>query len=73
MASGKETIVKRAQRGIDLAVDADKTGKTTIRKKSRPGKSERAPDYGNALRSIYDEAMHEEIPSEMLDLLGKLR
>lgn len=27
---------------------------------------------GNALRSVYDETVNEDIPSEMLDLLGKL-
>ena len=31
-----------------------------------------AADVGRALRSAYDEAVREEIPPEMLDLLGKL-
>ncbi|MEQ9661850.1 MAG: NepR family anti-sigma factor [Parasphingopyxis sp.] len=29
-------------------------------------------DISSALRSVYDEAAKEQIPSEMLDLLGKL-
>lgn len=29
-------------------------------------------DIGDALRSAYDEAVSEDIPKEMLDLLGKL-
>lgn len=29
-------------------------------------------DIGDALRSAYDEAVGEDIPEEMLDLLGKL-
>lgn len=29
-------------------------------------------DLGQALRSVYDGALNEDIPPEMLDLLGKL-
>jgi len=28
---------------------------------------------GNALRSVYEKAVEEDIPQEMLDLLGKLK
>lgn len=31
-----------------------------------------APELGQALRSVYDKALNEAIPPEMLDLLGKL-
>lgn len=31
-----------------------------------------AKDVGDALRSVYDRAVNEDIPPEMLDLLGKL-
>lgn len=31
-----------------------------------------APEVGNALRSIYQKTVGEDIPPEMLDLLGKL-
>ncbi|MFN3943515.1 MAG: NepR family anti-sigma factor [Allosphingosinicella sp.] len=31
-----------------------------------------APELGNALRQAYDETLNEDIPPEMLDLLGKL-
>jgi hypothetical protein len=36
--------------------------------------SKRAPtgEIGSALRSVYDRALNEDIPPEMLDLLGKL-
>lgn len=37
-------------------------------KKKRPP----APEVGNALRAAYEQAVSEEIPPEMLDLLGKL-
>lgn len=40
------------------------------RKPRREDKSER--DLGAALKSAYDRTLHEEIPQEMLDLLGKL-
>jgi hypothetical protein len=30
------------------------------------------PEVGNALRSAYQQAINEDIPPEMLDLLGKL-
>ena len=29
-------------------------------------------NVGNAVRSVYDEPVNEDIPGEMLDLLGKL-
>ncbi|MGP1354376.1 MAG: NepR family anti-sigma factor [Parasphingopyxis sp.] len=48
----------------------------------KPGKPEEQPqgdsgnpsksDIGDALRSAYEDAVNEEIPAEMLDLLGKL-
>lgn len=31
-----------------------------------------APEFGNALRSAYQRTLAEDIPPEMLDLLGKL-
>ena len=31
-----------------------------------------APEYGSALRSAYQRTLDEDIPPEMLDLLGKL-
>ena len=38
-----------------------------MKKKKRP-----APEFGNALRSAYQRTLDEDIPPEMLDLLGKL-
>jgi len=40
--------------------------------KSKGKKRLPAGDVGAALRSVYDRAVREEIPPEMLDLLGKL-
>ena len=39
---------------------------------SRPRGRTGAPGVGNALREAYQEALREEVPPEMLDLLGKL-
>lgn len=41
-------------------------------KSQRNKKRAPIPEVGNALRSAYEQAVNEDIPSEMLDLLGKL-
>jgi hypothetical protein len=38
----------------------------------RGGKRAPSGEIGSALRSVYDGALNEDIPPEMLDLLGKL-
>jgi hypothetical protein len=38
----------------------------------RGGKRAPSGEIGTALRSVYDGALNEDIPPEMLDLLGKL-
>ena len=68
-----------------MSLDKDKDG--ARKRKSPPpgnsgqpdnskGKSRKkragAPEYGNALRSVYQQTIDESIPPEMLDLLGKL-
>jgi hypothetical protein len=40
--------------------------------KPRPGEDP-DPNIGLALRSVYERAIEETIPQEMLDLLGKLK
>ena len=73
---------------IDLTLPADKKGKRTAdeqtagqRTGARPShiaaeSSGRRPtpssEIGSALRRVYDGALGEDIPPEMLDLLGKL-
>lgn len=59
-----------------LAADLDKPGKTEARtRKKVVGEHDRksGSEIGKALRSIYDDAVREDIPPELLDLLGKLR
>jgi hypothetical protein len=41
-------------------------------KKPRGARSKRDSEVGDALRSIYQKTVHEDVPSEMLDLLDKL-
>jgi len=48
-------------------------GETQISAQSKnPKKRPPAGEIGSALRSVYDRALAEDIPPEMLDLLGKL-
>jgi hypothetical protein len=37
-----------------------------------PKKRSVAPEVGNSLRMVYQQTVNEDIPPEMLDLLGKL-
>ncbi len=45
-------------------------------KKTRPSRDAQSTgddkNMGQALRSVYEETVNEDIPAEMLDLLGKL-
>lgn len=43
------------------------------RKAAKPQVGTQDSSVGQALRSVYDEAVGESIPKEMLDLLGKLK
>lgn len=44
------------------------------RSRKRDGSSRsRAGDVGKALRSVYDVTLREDVPSDFMDLLGKLR
>jgi hypothetical protein len=73
----------RAVRGIELTFPVDKEGRrkreaspdiTTdhITPERKTRKKPPESDVGKALRSVYDGALNEDIPPEMLDLLGKL-
>ncbi|HEY0626638.1 MAG TPA: hypothetical protein VGD10_07875 [Allosphingosinicella sp.] len=71
-------------RGVtNLAVEDDRddergrkpalhTKKESLEKSSFKKKRPVAPEVGNALRSAYEQTVNEDIPPEMLDLLGKL-
>jgi hypothetical protein len=64
-----------------LSEHSDKDSSRSARAKSnlrRPRKRDgagraRAGDVGKALRSVYDSTLREDVPTDFLDLLGKLR
>lgn len=48
-------------------------GKPRSRSARKPGTGRsKAGDVGKALRSVYDTTLREDVPSDFLDLLGKL-
>ena len=54
----------------DRSRQADKaSGQANSEKK---GRKQRPADVGRALRTVYDDTLRESVPSEFLDLLGKL-
>ena len=40
--------------------------------RGRPAEGGSGGNVGNALRSVYDQTINEDIPDDILDLLGKL-
>ena len=58
--------------GNTVKGSANAVREVTSTKKSGAPRPEKKGDVGNALRSIYQQTVDEAIPSEMLDLLGKL-
>lgn len=65
MSFADETDGERRRKSDD---DSDDTPKSSMRKKKQPP----VPEVGSALRSAYQRTLDEDIPPEMLDLLGKL-
>jgi hypothetical protein len=59
----KENSVRRKQ---EAASEQDSSAPAKKKKRTN------APAVGNALKSVYQQTVSEEIPPEMLDLLGKL-
>lgn len=60
--------------GLALDNQDKKAGNSdTPRRKPRSGKPPQQGTLGNALRSVYQQTVNEEIPPDLLDLLGKLR
>ncbi|AHE51792.1 NepR family anti-sigma factor [Sphingomonas sanxanigenens] len=64
MGSGTDNTVSRGPQ--DAAPDASSNSPGAKR-----GKGD-SKDVGRALRTVYDSALGESVPKEMLDLLGKL-
>lgn len=53
---------------------SDQQAETEAIKISQPKKKKRAdsPELGSALKSVYQRTVEEDIPPDLLDLLGKL-
>ena len=52
--------------------EPDEDEGSPAQKSPRARKRTPVPEVGHALRSAYEQAVNEDIPPEMLDLLGKL-
>ena len=55
-----------------LTADAGTDGRRPAKRRSDRDVRKLEPQIGRALRSVYDEAVGEDIPPDMLELLGKL-
>jgi len=62
---------ERPVNGKTVKGSANSVRDVTSSRRAAP-RAEKKGDVGNALRSIYQQTVDEAIPSEMLDLLGKL-
>ena len=59
--------------GEELSSSHDATKKPTGKSAAKGGKQQgRSQDMGSALRSVYQRTVEEDVPGEMMDLLGKL-
>jgi hypothetical protein len=68
---GDEELSERKDKASLGGPDSSKTKRRT-RNRDGTGRS-RAGDVGKALRSVYDVTLREDVPSDFLDLLGKLK
>jgi hypothetical protein len=68
---GRRTLGERG-RGTLALNDEKKTRRKTGGKSSGEGDGSADRDVGHALRSVYAKTVSEDIPNELLDLLGKL-
>lgn len=71
VTSGRQSIRRLPFVGGNVVSKAER--KTEARAGVIPKSGEPDSDVGNALRSVYEKAVGEDIPQEMLDLLGKLK
>ncbi|MGF1549236.1 MAG: NepR family anti-sigma factor [Sphingomonadaceae bacterium] len=62
----------RARRSKPGKASRRTAGRKPTPRAARDDKSAENGDLGAALRSVYDRTLNEEVPPEMLDLLGKL-
>jgi hypothetical protein len=69
-ARGDERLSGKDRGKPDRAPNSD--GPTVPASPEKKGRKQRPADVGRALRTVYDDTLRESVPSEFLDLLGKL-
>ena len=67
-----DTAGNRRGRGTLALSDDTKNKRGAKGEKRSPGGPASDRDVGHALRSIYSSTVNEEIPTDLIDLLGKL-
>lgn len=69
---GDERLSEHKHDGSSQNVDVPaESGKPSTAKRANP-KDKKSGDVGRALRSVYDSTLQEDVPSDFMDLLGKL-
>lgn len=69
---GDERLSEAKSDDLGRAGGTSKHGNTDVSPKARR-KARKAPgDLGRALKSVYDSTLAEDVPTDFLDLLGKL-
>jgi hypothetical protein len=72
IALGFDNGTKGGRKKDSRPRNSSHVGTDSSMKSRAKAKKGEAPELGQALRSVYDSTLNEQIPPEMLDLLGKL-
>ncbi|WP_311270096.1 NepR family anti-sigma factor [Sphingobium sp. WCS2017Hpa-17] len=72
VSSTTERGVADDDKSADAATGKDKVKGSAAQRKRQPADSKEDGNVSHALRTVYQRAVEEDIPSEMLDLLSKL-
>lgn len=56
-----------------MTKDSEREGKAVSEDEDKSANTKKDDDIGRALRSAYDRTLKEDVPSDLLDLLGKLK
>ena len=68
--SAEEPLRENSDKGAEFGHDSGRSGRDASPSAGKAAGADR--DMGSALRSIYQRTIEEDIPDEMLSLLGKL-
>ena len=72
MSVVENATTRQAAQGDTLSLEESPPAKAPARKSAKKTPPPKDRDMGEALRSVYDRAVQEAVPDEMLDLLSKL-